>query len=88
MAILEWLGGDIATGSLHTYERAIQMTTGDMTVYEPILRSDPLSRLALLTLPDDSLAVLPLSQDQSELDPLDAYPRYIPSFPTLFVPAD
>jgi cleavage and polyadenylation specificity factor subunit 1 len=73
MAILEWLGGDIATVSLHTYERAIQMTAGD--TYEPILRSDPLSRLAVLTLPDDSLAVLPLMQDQSELEVLDAYPR-------------
>ena len=77
MAILEWVGGDIATVSLHTYERAIQMTTGDMSVYEPLLRSDPLSRLAVLTLPDDALAVLPLTQDQSELDPLDAYPRWV-----------
>jgi cleavage and polyadenylation specificity factor subunit 1 len=49
------------------------MTAGD--TYEPILRSDPLSRLAVLTLPDDSLAVLPLMQDQSELEVLDAYPR-------------
>ena len=75
MAILEWLGGDIATVSLHTYERAIQMTTGDISAYEPLLRSDPLSRMAVLTLPDDTLAVLPLLQDLSELDPMDAYPR-------------
>lgn len=75
MAILEWVGGDIATVSLHTYERAIQMTTGDIGAYEPLLRSDPLSRLAVLTLPDDALAVLPLLQDLTELDPLDSYPR-------------
>lgn len=33
-----------------------------------MLRSDPLSRLALLTLPEDSLAILPILQEQSELD--------------------
>lgn len=35
-----------------------------------MLRSDPLSRLALLTLPEDSLAILPILQEQSELDPM------------------
>lgn len=75
MAILEWSAGDVATVSLHTYERSQQMLAGDLSVYIPILRTDPLSRLAVLTLPDDSLAVLPILQEQGELDPLDAYPR-------------
>ena len=70
MALLEWSRGDIATVSLHTYERCQQMVSGNMQVYEPILRSDPLSRMAVLTLPEDSLAILPLLQEQSDLDPL------------------
>jgi cleavage and polyadenylation specificity factor subunit 1 len=68
MAIMEWSRGDIATVSLHTYERCQQMLNGDFQGYTPLLRSDPLSRLALLTLPEDTLAVLPLLQEQSELD--------------------
>lgn len=75
MAILEWSRGDIATVSLHTYERCSQMTTGDMSTYVPRLRTDPASRLALLTLPDDALAVLPVVQEQSELDLIEAFPR-------------
>lgn len=69
MAILEWSRGDIATVSLHTYERCQQMVNGDLQGYVPRLRSDPLSRLAILTLPEDSLAILPILQEQSELDP-------------------
>jgi len=57
------------TVSLHTYERCPQMITGDLQNYIPLLRTDPLSRIALLTLPEDSLAVLPLLQEHSELDP-------------------
>jgi len=75
MAILEWSRGDIATVSLHTYERCPQMMTGDLQVYHPRLRTDPLSRMAVLTLPEDSLAILPLLQEQSDLDMHDTYPR-------------
>jgi cleavage and polyadenylation specificity factor subunit 1 len=39
---------------------------GDLTSYTPILRADPLSRVALLTLPEDTLAVLPLLQEVSD----------------------
>lgn len=68
--MLEWSRGDIATVSLHTYERCSQMVTGDLKGYTPLLRTDPLSRLAILSLPEDSLAILPVLQEQSELDPL------------------
>lgn len=76
MALLEWSRGDLATVSLHTYERSLQMTTGELTSYVPMLRTDPLSRMAVLTLPENSLAILPLLQEQSELDPLyENFPR-------------
>jgi cleavage and polyadenylation specificity factor subunit 1 len=75
LAILEWSRGDIATVSLHTYERCAQMTTGDMSTYVPRLRTDPLSRVALLSLPDDGLAVLPVVQEQSDLDMAESFPR-------------
>lgn len=76
MALLEWARGDLATVSLHTYERSLQMTTGELTSYVPMLRTDPLSRMAVLTLPENSLAILPLLQEQSELDPLyENFPR-------------
>ncbi|EIW66021.1 hypothetical protein TREMEDRAFT_70300 [Tremella mesenterica DSM 1558] len=83
MALLEWSRGDIATVSLHTYERCQQMVTGDLQFYTPLLRSDPLSRLAVLTLPEDSLAILPVLQEQSDLDPLENFTKdapYSPSF--------
>lgn len=70
MALLEWSRGDISTVSLHTYERCPQMVAGDLQNYVPILRTDPLSRMAVLALPEDSLAVLPVLQEQSELDPV------------------
>lgn len=73
LAILEWSRGDISTVSLHTYERCQQMLNGDFQGYVPQLRSDPLSRLAILTLPEDALAVLPLLQEQSELDPMQEH---------------
>lgn len=70
MAILEWSRGDIQTVSMHTYERSQQMVNGDLQGYVPMLRTDPLSRVALLSLPEDSLAILPLLQEQTELDAL------------------
>lgn len=79
MAILEWSRGDIATVSLHTYERCQQMINGNFQGYVPMLRSDPLSRLAILTLPEDALAVLPIVQEQSELDAMqDSVSRWVP----------
>lgn len=69
MALLEWSRGDVTTVSLHTYERCLQMSMGDLANYSPMLRTDPLSRIAVLTLPEDALAILPLLQEQTELDP-------------------
>ena len=52
------------------------MISGDLLSYVPLLRSDPLSRMAVLLLPEDSLAVLPVLQEQSELDRLqESFPR-------------
>ncbi|WVQ81298.1 protein CFT1 [Cryptococcus sp. DSM 104549] len=83
MALLEWARGDIATVSLHTYERCPQMNQGDLQSYVPLLRTDPLSRIAVLSLPEDSLAVLPVLQEQSELDPLqEGFARDVPYSPS------
>jgi cleavage and polyadenylation specificity factor subunit 1 len=70
MALLEWSRGDISAVSLHTYERCPQMNTGDLQSYVPMLRSDPLSRMAVLSLPEDAVAVLPVLQEQTDLDPM------------------
>ncbi|WWC73047.1 protein CFT1 [Kwoniella pini CBS 10737] len=82
MALLEWSRGSISTVSLHTYERCSQMISGDLQTYLPMLRTDPLSRLAVLSLPEDSLAVLPVLQEQSELDSIEGYPRDVPYSPS------
>ena len=56
------------------------MNTGDLQSYIPMLRSDPLSRMAVLSMPEDSLAVLPILQEQSDLDPMqDSFSRCAPS---------
>lgn len=58
------------------------MVTGDLGSYIPLLRSDPLSRVAVLTMPEDSLAVLPMLQEQSDLDLLqENFSRYAESIP-------
>ncbi|WWD06819.1 protein CFT1 [Kwoniella europaea PYCC6329] len=82
MALLEWSRGSISTVSLHTYERCSQMISGDLQTYVPMLRTDPLSRLAVLSLPEDSLAVLPVLQEQSELDLIEGYARDVPYSPS------
>lgn len=43
----------------------------DSHLFNPVLRTDPLSRCAALTLPKDSIAVLPFYQTQAELDVMD-----------------
>ncbi len=53
------------------------MITGDLQSYVPMLRSDPLSRTAVLSLPEDSVAVLPILQEQTDLDPMqETFSRY------------
>ncbi|WVR09012.1 protein CFT1 [Kwoniella sp. DSM 27419] len=82
VALLEWSQGGIATVSLHTYERCQQMNTGDLQSYVPMLRTDPLSRIAILSLPEDSLAVLPILQEQTELDATEGFSRDVPYSPS------
>jgi len=40
----------------------------DSALFHPTLRADPLSRCAALSLPKDSIAILPFYQTQAELD--------------------
>ncbi|KAF8119582.1 CPSF A subunit region-domain-containing protein [Boletus edulis] len=73
IALLEWSDAihDLLTVSIHTYERAPQMTVLDSHLFRAELRADPLSRCAALTLPKDSLAILPFYQTQAELDVME-----------------
>lgn len=41
---------------------------GDLDGYQPILRTDPMSRCSALLLPQDTLAITPFFQDQAELE--------------------
>ncbi|KAI9568018.1 CPSF A subunit region-domain-containing protein [Boletus coccyginus] len=73
IALLEWSDTiyDLVTVSIHTYERSPQMTVLDSHLFRAELRADPLSRCAALSLPKDSLAVLPFYQTQAELDVME-----------------
>ncbi|KAH9943547.1 CPSF A subunit region-domain-containing protein [Amylocystis lapponica] len=70
IALLEWSDAvhDLITVSIHTYERAPQLMSMDTPLFRSELRADPLSRCAALSLPKDSLAILPFYQSQAELD--------------------
>ncbi|GJJ10703.1 hypothetical protein Clacol_004930 [Clathrus columnatus] len=70
IAILEWSDAiyDLTTLSLHTYERAPQLLTLNAASHRAQLRLDPDSRCAVLSLPRDSLAVLPFYQSLVDLD--------------------
>ncbi|KAL1941832.1 hypothetical protein VTO73DRAFT_6832 [Trametes versicolor] len=70
IALLEWSDAihDVMTVSIHTYERAPQLMALDSPLFRGELRVDPLSRCAALSLPKDSLAILPFYQSQAELD--------------------
>ncbi|KAJ3476928.1 hypothetical protein NLI96_g10812 [Meripilus lineatus] len=87
IALLEWSEPieDLVTVSIHTYERAPQLLLMDSHLFHSELRSDPLSRCAALSLPKDSLAVLPFYQTQAELDVMEQESQtrdvpYSPSF--------
>lgn len=43
----------------------------DSLLFRAILRVDPLSRCAALSLPRDAIAILPFYQTQAELDVMD-----------------
>lgn len=89
MALLEWDDehGDVNVVSLHTFERAEVLRRGLPPAFVPRLRADPSSRCAALLLPHDTLAVLPLHQDATDLglddvrDPAAlSHAPYAPSF--------
>lgn len=88
IALLEWSeeSYDLLTVSLHTYERAPQLNSMDATLFRSKLRVDPASRCALLSLPQDAVAVLPFHQTAAELDAMDTDERrardipYAPSY--------
>ncbi|CAO1622283.1 unnamed protein product [Sympodiomycopsis kandeliae] len=72
IALLEWdeLSQDLATLSIHTYERSPQLMHGLPSTFRPILSLDPAHRCAALSLPHDALAILPFTSS-SDLDLLD-----------------
>ncbi|KAH8089926.1 CPSF A subunit region-domain-containing protein [Cristinia sonorae] len=73
IALLEWSAAiaDLLTVSIHTYERAPQLTTLDSSLFRSQLRADPQSRCAALSLPKDAIAILPFYQSQAELDVME-----------------
>ncbi|EFP85411.2 uncharacterized protein PGTG_11767 [Puccinia graminis f. sp. tritici CRL 75-36-700-3] len=73
MTLLEWSNSaaDLVPISLHTFEKLPQITQGDLPRdFQGQLEVDPLSRCAVLLLPQATLAVLPFFQDQLDLDSL------------------
>lgn len=70
---MEWNDAvaDLITVSIHTYERAPQLSMGLPLNFKPILSLDPGHRCATLLLPNSSLAILPFFQSTSDLDLYD-----------------
>ncbi|KAI0731786.1 CPSF A subunit region-domain-containing protein [Fomitopsis betulina] len=90
IALLEWSDGihDLITVSIHTYERAPQLSAIDAPLFRPELRADPLSRCVALLLPKDSVAILPFYQSQAELDVMEqemSQAREIPYSPSFIL---
>ncbi|KAF8631110.1 hypothetical protein AX17_005155 [Amanita inopinata Kibby_2008] len=73
IALMEWSDAvqDLVTVSIHTYERASQLASLDSPLFRSVLRVDPLSRCAALSLPKDAIAILPFNQTQVDLDVMD-----------------
>ncbi|KAL0062576.1 mRNA cleavage and polyadenylation factor subunit [Marasmius tenuissimus] len=88
IALLEWSDAvnDLITVSIHTYERAPQLVALDSSLHRAELRVDPLSRCVALSLPKDSLAILPFYQSQAELDAMDQdHIRDVPYSPSFIL---
>ncbi|KAF9008327.1 CPSF A subunit region-domain-containing protein [Cyathus striatus] len=70
IALLEWSDAiaDLVTVSIHTYERAPQLMSLDSPLFRAMLRVDPSSRCAALSLPNHALAILPFHQAAVDLD--------------------
>ncbi|KAK7042372.1 protein CFT1 [Favolaschia claudopus] len=88
IALMEWSEAvhDLVTVSIHTYERAPQLISMDSSSFQGLLRVDPISRCAALSLPKDAIAILPFYQSQADLDVMDQdqdlakHVPYSPSF--------
>ncbi|KIJ63088.1 hypothetical protein HYDPIDRAFT_29778 [Hydnomerulius pinastri MD-312] len=90
ISLLEWSDGirDLMTVSLHTYERAPQLASLDSPLFRAELRADPLSRCAALSLPRDSIAIIPFYQTQAELDIVEQdqnSARDVPYYPSFIL---
>ena len=68
MALMQWsdAAADLITISIHTYERAPQVSEGISPHFLQCLQVDPESRCAALLLPQDALAILPFYNDTAE----------------------
>ncbi|KAJ7248582.1 CPSF A subunit region-domain-containing protein [Mycena haematopus] len=73
IALMEWSETvhDLVTVSIHTYERAPQLISMDPSSFQAVLRVDPASRCAALSLPRDAIAILPFYQTQADLDVME-----------------
>ncbi|KAJ6481684.1 CPSF A subunit region-domain-containing protein [Mycena sanguinolenta] len=86
IALMEWSDTvhDLVTVSIHTYERAPQLISMDPSSFQAVLRVDPASRCAALSLPKDAIAILPFYQTQADLDVMEQEQTrdvpYSPSF--------
>lgn len=68
MALMQWSDAvaDLISISIHTYERAPQVSEGVSPHFLQCLQVDPESRCAALLLPQDALAILPFYNDTAE----------------------
>ncbi|KAJ7130141.1 CPSF A subunit region-domain-containing protein [Mycena epipterygia] len=90
IALMEWSDTvhDLVTVSIHTYERAPQLISMDSSSFQSMLRVDPASRCAALSLPKDAIAILPFYQTQADLDVMEqeqALSRDVPYSPSFIL---
>ncbi|KAJ7624997.1 CPSF A subunit region-domain-containing protein [Mycena polygramma] len=90
IALMEWSDTvhDLVTVSIHTYERAPQLISMDSSSFHAMLRVDPASRCAALSLPKDAIAILPFYQSQADFDVMEqeqALARDVPYSPSFIL---
>ncbi|KAJ7628533.1 hypothetical protein FB45DRAFT_1079608 [Roridomyces roridus] len=85
IALMEWsdIVHDLVTVSIHTYERAPQLIHMDSSSFQAMLRVDPASRCAALSLPKHAIAILPFYQTQADLDVMEQEQSLIKDVPYL-----
>ncbi|KAF9031687.1 hypothetical protein BDZ89DRAFT_948625 [Hymenopellis radicata] len=86
LALLEWSDEthDLITVSIHTYERAPQVMNADIALFRAQLRVEPHSKCAALSLPKDSIAILPFYQSHADMD-VEDHTRVIPYSPSFIL---